>query len=67
MTLRVKLMPENRVMELDLRKARVREILRTVGLPQEMAVVLRNGRIVTGEEMVEEGDDIVVMRAVSGG
>ncbi len=67
MALKVKLMPENKVVEMDEKKARVETIVRRLGLPLEMVVVLKNGNIATSDELVSEEDELVVMRAVSGG
>ncbi len=67
MALKVKLMPENRVVEMDEKRARVEAIVRKLGLPLEMVVVLKNGNIATSDEVVGEDDEVVVMRAVSGG
>ena len=67
MPLRVKLMPDNRVIELNAGKTRARDLVRKLGMPEEMVVVLRNGEIVTGDETLSEDDEVVVMRAVSGG
>jgi len=66
-SLKVRLMPENKTLELEASKIRVGELVRRIGVPAEMVVVLRNGQPVTSDETVGEEDDVVVMRAVSGG
>jgi len=45
----------------------VRELLAKIGLSGEEVVVLRNGLILTEEDSLEDGDEIVVYLVKSGG
>ncbi len=69
MAVRVRLVPEGRVLEVDVRGGmlRVREILERVGLNPEAAVVLRDGRPLTEDEAVKDGESVDVVRVLSGG
>ena len=43
------------------------DLLKLLGLLPETAVVLKNGEPVTEDEVLEEGDDVRVISAISGG
>jgi len=45
----------------------VSDVLRELGLLSSEYIVARNGRIVTEDELVEDGDEIVLYPVVSGG
>ena len=66
--LRVRLMPENRVREVEVEgPVRAAELLRLLGLPVEAAVVVVNGRVVPEWEEIKPDGEVLVIRAVSGG
>ncbi len=45
----------------------VRELLEELGLLPESAVVLRNGELVTEDEVLRDEDEVRVISAISGG
>ena len=45
----------------------VRELLAKIGLSREEVVVLKNGLILTEEDPLEDGDEVVVYVVKSGG
>jgi len=46
---------------------KVKELLKMLGLLPESTVVLKNGEPVTEDELLEEGDEVRVISAISGG
>ncbi len=67
MVIKVRVLPENRELEVQKLRIRIRDLLKELGLSREEVVVLRNGRVVLEDEIVQDGDNIEVLRAVSGG
>jgi len=67
MVIRVRILPENREIEIKEHCIRIRDLLKELGLSREEAVVLRNGRVVLEDEIAHDGDNIEVLRAVSSG
>ncbi len=67
MVIRVRVLPENRELEIQKLRIRIRDLLKELGLSREEAVVLKNGRVVLEDEIAQDGDNIEVLRAVSGG
>ncbi len=57
---------ESRSLELD-GETRIKDLLDNIGKNSEEVVVKRNEKIVSKEEKVEEGDNIMVIPIVSGG
>ncbi len=45
----------------------VRRLLERLGLLPETVVVVKNGEIVTEDEMLDPGDEVELIRVVSGG
>jgi len=45
----------------------VAELLRSLGYRPGTAVVVRRGEVLTEDEEVEEGDELVIYEAISGG
>lgn len=64
---RARLLPENRVVELELVDDTVAELLRRLGLGREGGVVARAGRPLLEEERLADGEEVTVYRVVSGG
>lgn len=46
---------------------RIGEVLKSLGLNTEEYIVVRNGRVVTIDEEVSNGDEIILYPVVSGG
>ena len=65
--IRVKLVPEGRVVEVEASEMRVSELLKRLGYARESAVVLVGGRPVVEDEVVRAGSEVVVVRVLSGG
>ncbi|MCE4624889.1 MAG: small archaeal modifier protein 2 [Desulfurococcales archaeon] len=64
---RVKLLPEGKVVEVDLQEGdTVRDLLRALGLSSETHVVLVGGTPVPETEKIGAGE-VVVVRVLSGG
>ena len=64
---KVKLLPEGKIVEVDLpESAKVRDLLRSLGLSSESHVVLVNGMPVPESERIGSGE-VVVVRVLSGG
>jgi len=67
---RVRLIPEGRVVEVDVGaggRIRVKDLIERVGLNPEAAVVLRDGRPLTEDEVVSDRESVDVVRVLSGG
>jgi len=67
MVIKVRIVPENREIEVHGDNKRVRELLKELGLSLEEAVVIKKGRVVLDDEVVKDGESIEVLLAVSGG
>lgn len=67
MVIKVRIVPENREIEVHGNNKRVRELLKELGLSLEEAVVIKGGRVVLDDEVVKDGESIEVLLAVSGG
>jgi sulfur carrier protein len=60
-------LPEKRRVELVLEQGTVGELLDKLGLGREGAVVVRDGVPLVEEEVLRDGERVVVYRAASGG
>jgi sulfur carrier protein len=58
--------PRRRELEIE-GKRQVRDILRELDLNPESVLVIRNGGMITRDEMVEAADTIEILSAISGG
>ncbi|HID80165.1 MAG TPA: thiamine biosynthesis protein ThiS [Ignisphaera sp.] len=67
MVIKVRIVPENKEVEVRGGNRRVRELLKELGLSLEEAVVVKNGRVVLDDEVVKDGESVEVLLAVSGG
>ncbi len=61
----VKLVPENKIVEV--KASRVKELFVELGLSSEAYIVLVNGKPVVETYRFNEGDEVVVVRVLSGG
>lgn len=65
---RVRLLPEDRVVEVEAGEGvTVDRLLRVLGLSRESHIVLVDGKPIPESERVPPGSDVVVVRVVSGG
>ncbi|MBI2357917.1 MAG: MoaD/ThiS family protein [Deltaproteobacteria bacterium] len=58
--------PKRREIEVE-GKRQVRDLLRELNLNPESVLVIRNGALLTRDEMAEAGDTIEILSAISGG
>lgn len=58
--------PRRRELEIEGRR-QVRDILRQLDLNPESVLVIRDGNMITRDEMVEAADTIEILTAISGG
>jgi len=67
MVIKVRIVPENKEIEVHGDSRRVRELLKELGLSLEEAIVIKGGRVVLDDEVVKDGENVEVLLAVSGG
>ncbi len=68
MAVKARLIPEGRVVEVKVEgKIKVRSLLEELGLNPEAAVVLKSGKPLTEDEEVSDGEQVDVVRVLSGG
>jgi sulfur carrier protein ThiS len=65
--IRVKVLEANKIIELEDGEIIVKNLLERLGLKQSECIVLRNGVVVTEEDAVRSGDEVVVYTVKSGG
>jgi sulfur carrier protein len=65
--LRVKILETNQLVELDVERITVRELLSKLGLAVSEHIVLKNGEVVTEDDVIEGGSEVVVFTVKSGG
>jgi len=63
----IKVKFQNKTYEFKFEKAKAKELLKKLNLSSTYAVVLKNGEIVTEDEILTETDNIEVISAISGG
>ncbi len=67
MPIRIRSIDGSFVKEVDVRKIRIKELLEKLGILIEEYVVVKNGEVTTEDDIVEDGDEIVLYPVVSGG
>ncbi|MEB3780084.1 MAG: hypothetical protein GSR85_07630 [Desulfurococcales archaeon] len=67
MGIKVKLVPDNVMVEIDADRAKASHILSKLRLDPESAVVIVDGKPVPEDDYVEAGSNVVVVRVLSGG
>ncbi len=67
MVLRVKILETNQLVELDVERITVRELLSKLGLAVSEHIVLKNGEVVTEDDVIEGDSEVVVFTVKSGG
>lgn len=67
MAIRVKVLEANSVFEFEEKEISVRDLLRRLGLSESEHIVLRNGTVVPEEDVVVDGDEVVIFTVKSGG
>ena len=66
MKVRVRILPDGRHLEAE-PGVRASDLLKLAGMNSESGVVLVNGRPVTEDYRIREGDEVTVVRVLSGG
>lgn len=67
MPIKVNILENNSVVEIDRERIKVRELLEHLGLSASENLVLKHGVILTDEDEVVNGDEVVVFTVKSGG
>ncbi|MEM0000979.1 MAG: MoaD/ThiS family protein [Desulfurococcaceae archaeon] len=65
--IRVKVLETGSVFELEENEIKVRDLLRKLGLLESEHVVLKNNAIVTEDDVIVSGEEVVVFTVKSGG
>ncbi|HHJ64208.1 MAG TPA: MoaD/ThiS family protein [Aquifex aeolicus] len=63
----IKVFYRGKEIEVEGKKLRARELLEKLGLSPLSSLVVKNGEVISEEDYVEEGDNIRVVNAISGG
>ncbi|RLG83953.1 MAG: thiamine biosynthesis protein ThiS [Thermoprotei archaeon] len=56
-----------KIYTLDQNRVKVKELFKILGLLSEEYIVVKNGRILTEEDEIVDGDEVVLYPVVSGG
>jgi sulfur carrier protein len=48
-------------------QGRVKDLLKELGINQETVIVVRNGELITEEDIIKESDELRILSVVSGG
>ncbi len=67
MVVRVRILESNEYIELEVKEISVREILSKLGLTLSEHIVLKNGEVITEDDVVEDGSEVVIFTVKSGG
>ncbi len=63
----LKVLYRGKEIELPDKRLKAKELLKKLGLSPLSSLVVRNGEVISEEDYVEEGDNIRVINAISGG
>ncbi len=63
----IKVLYRGREIEVEGKRLKAKELLKELGLSPLSSLVVKNGEVISEEEYVEEGDNIRVINAISGG
>jgi len=63
----IKVVYRGKEIEVEGHKLKARELLTKLGLSPLSSLVIKNGEVISEEDYVEEGDNIRVINAISGG
>ena len=63
----IKVLYRGKEIELPEKRLKAKELLKRLGLSPLSSLVVKNGEVISEEDMVEEGDNIRVINAISGG
>lgn len=65
--IRVRILELDKLIEIYEDKITVRDLLRKLGLSESEHIVFKNNTVVTEEDTLQDGDDVVVFTVKSGG
>ncbi len=63
----LKVIYRGKEIELPEKRLKAKELLKRLGLSPLSSLVVKNGEVISEEDYVEEGDNIRVINAISGG
>ncbi|RLJ71095.1 sulfur carrier protein [Hydrogenivirga caldilitoris] len=63
----IKVLYRGKEIELPENKLKAKELLRRLGLSPLSSLVIKNNEVISEDDYVEEGDNIRVINAISGG
>ena len=63
----VKTVDGTRKWSIEVDRAKIRDVLSKIGLLSEEYIVVKNGKVVTPDDEVVDGDEIILYPVVSGG
>ncbi|HID66214.1 MAG TPA: MoaD/ThiS family protein [Aquificaceae bacterium] len=63
----VKVIYRGKEFEFPENKLKAKELLQKLGLSPLSSLVIRNGEVISEDDYVEEGDEVMVVNAISGG
>ncbi|HIP42626.1 MAG TPA: MoaD/ThiS family protein [Aquifex aeolicus] len=63
----VKVIYRGKEFEFPEKKLKAKELLQKLGLSPLSSLVIRNGEVISEDDYVEEGDEVRVVNAISGG
>ena len=63
----IKVLYRGKEYEFPEKKLKAKELIRRLGLSPLSSLVVKNGEVISEEDYVEEGDEVRVINAISGG
>ena len=63
----IKVLYRGKEYEFPEKKLKAKELIRKLGLSPLSSLVVKNGEVISEEDYVEEGDEVRVINAISGG
>jgi len=63
----IKVLYRGKEYEFPEKKLKAKELIRKLGLSPLSSLVIKNGEVISEEDYVEEGDEVRVVNAISGG
>ena len=67
MPIKIRIADDSCVKEVNVKKVKVKELLSMLGLLSEEYIVVKGNEVITDEDEVVDGDEIVLYPVVSGG
>ncbi len=67
MSIKVRVLPTNKAFEINKDKIKVKDLVKQLGYQMDNSVVMRNNTPLLEEDYVYNGEEIVILLAMSGG